>query len=56
MDGSRSWYDGGGDDGSGASGRSSERRRRLGSLTEEEEGILLDGVGKGTFVPRDAFP
>jgi hypothetical protein len=30
----------------------------LGSLTEEEEeeGILLDGVGKGTFVPRDDVP
>ncbi|KAL3496102.1 hypothetical protein BJX62DRAFT_232613 [Aspergillus germanicus] len=57
MDGSRSWYDGGGgDDSSGASGRSSAGRR-LGSLTEEEEeGILLDGVGKGTFVPRDDVP
>ncbi|KAL2832769.1 hypothetical protein BJY01DRAFT_253744 [Aspergillus pseudoustus] len=31
-------------------GGGGERGRRLGSLTEEEEGILLDRVGKGGFV------
>ncbi|KAL2843921.1 hypothetical protein BJY01DRAFT_248383 [Aspergillus pseudoustus] len=48
MDGSRSWYDGGG----GGGGGGASGGRRLGSLTEEDEGILLDGVEMGMFVPR----